>query len=192
MQTKLSIVLAALQIIPAVSAGFHLFDRHIQWNFNECVDCPKKQDCCFKNFSARDDVVLVPSNQFNCNTIRNKVRSQFLVMFRLHCEPTLILTAKNYMEGISYTSNIGHGTVIKGQCGSKSITLYPVNNGKELEVWESGGSKMYGKCYRQDAGKTMTCDDDGGVSCRGFEGEPIGGTCKIKATDVWVCPVSLC
>ncbi|KAF6833661.1 hypothetical protein CPLU01_05382 [Colletotrichum plurivorum] len=170
MQAKLSIVLAALQIIPAVSAGFHLFDRHIQWNFNECVDCPKKQQCCFKNFSARDDVVLVPSNQFNCNTIRNK----------------------NYMEGISHTSHIGHGTVIKGQCGSKSITLYPVNNGKELEVWESGGSKMYGKCYRQDAGKTMTCDDDGGVSCRGFEGEPIGGTCKIKATDVWVCPVSLC
>lgn len=96
------------------------------------------------------------------------------------------------MENIEYTSHIGHGTVIKGQCGSRSLTLYPVNNGKELEVWESGGSKMYGKCYRQAAGKTMNCDDHNGLACRGFEGEPEAGSCKIKATDVWVCPVNLC
>ncbi|KAM9877522.1 hypothetical protein VDGL01_08359 [Verticillium dahliae] len=90
------------------------------------------------------------------------------------------------------TNHIGHGTVIRGQCGSRSLTLYPVSNGNKLEVWESGGSRMYGKCYRQDGGKKLTCDDNGGLACRGIEGEPKQGSCKISVTDVWVCPVSLC
>ncbi|CRK40969.1 hypothetical protein BN1723_015823 [Verticillium longisporum] len=123
MHIQLPTLVAALQILPVVSAaGFHLFDRRMTWNYD----------------------------------------------------------------------HIGHGTVIRGQCGSRSLTLYPVSNGNELEVWESGGSKMYGKCYRQDGGKKLTCDDNGGLACRGIEGEPKQGSCKISATDVWVCPVSLC
>lgn len=61
-----------------------------------------------------------------------------------------------------------------------------MSNGNKLEVWESGGSRMYGKCYRQDGGKKLTCDDNGGLACRGIEGEPKQGSCKISVTDVWV------
>ncbi|KAG7152660.1 hypothetical protein HYQ46_011129 [Verticillium longisporum] len=172
MHIQLPTLVAALQILPVVSAaGFHLFDRRMTWNYEDCQDgCPKKSSCCGNIFTAVEDVSLIPSNQYNCDTIRNK----------------------NYIEGPEKTSHIGHGTVIRGQCGSRSLTLYPVSNGNELEVWESGGSKMYGKCYRQDGGKKLTCDDNGGLACRGIEGEPKQGSCKISVTDVWVCPVSLC
>ncbi|KAK4193463.1 hypothetical protein QBC35DRAFT_446604 [Podospora australis] len=155
--------------------GFHLMDRHAFWFYDDAVDCGKRAEC--GNIRAPyeyDRLWLVPSDNYNCGVIRDN----------------------NYDEGIRFASNIGHGTVIKGQCGSRSITLYPVNNGQELEVWESGGSRLYGKCYRQSPNKVLNCDspDDGkGCSHKGqIVGPPVNGSCKIKATGVWVCPVDLC
>ncbi|KAK1831663.1 hypothetical protein QBC39DRAFT_330489 [Podospora conica] len=107
---------------------------------------------------------LVPSNQYNCNVARNPA----------------------YFEGPTRASDIRHGTVIKGQCGAKSINLYPVNNGRELEVWEANG-RMYGKCYRQGSGHTIRCDGSGAAQCAG-QNVP----CAITLKGVWVCPVDLC
>jgi hypothetical protein len=101
---------------------------------------------------------------------------------------------QNYGEGIKSSNDIGWGTTVRGQCYSNSLTFFPINNNQELEVWESDGSRMYGKCYRQDPGKVMNCDSGQGYGCGGvpIAGYPLDGSCKIRATDVWVCPVDLC
>ncbi|KAF3930161.1 hypothetical protein ABW19_dt0209553 [Dactylella cylindrospora] len=170
MRFSIEVLFAVASVLPAVSAGgFHLFDRSMSFQWTECVDCPRKQQCCGTYGGTYQDLMLIPSNQYNCDAIRNRG-------FKLNKEGSW---------------QIGHGTWVPGKCGSNGIVFYPVNNGNELEVWESGGSKMYGKCYRQSGGKQLNCDDQGGAACRGIEGEPKNG-CKIKATDVWVCPVSLC
>lgn len=102
-------------------------------------------------------------------------------------------TPQNYFEGPRFASEIGSGTTVKGQCGSTSLTFFPVNNNQELEVWESNGSKFYGKCYRQEAGKVLNCDSPAGDGCSDRRvGAPLPNTCKIRATGVWVCPVDLC
>ena len=61
-------------------------------------------------------------------------------------------------------------------------------------MWESNGSRMYGKCYRQEAGKVVNCDTPGDApGCsHPLAGQPLPNTCKIRATGVWVCPVDLC
>ncbi|KAK5659044.1 hypothetical protein OQA88_1131 [Cercophora sp. LCS_1] len=145
--------------------GFHLLDRHASWFHKTPADwCPKKTQCAdIKEPFDYDSVWLLPANNFNCDTLRDK----------------------NYDEGIRFTWDIGHGTVLKGQCGAHSLTFFPVSGGNELEVWEDG--RMYGKCYRQEPGKTLNCDSPGdGYGCsHPLSGQPVPNSCKIRATDVW-------
>lgn len=190
-------VLASVFLLaPSVLAsGFHIFDRYSSWTWYEQGECPGRKTSCnpMRSFHQQDDVWFVPSNQFHCGTLQNLVSRNVQAIFSL----SLADRKQNYRASTSWsakphtTSDIGHGTVIRGFCGSNSLTLYPINNGRELEVWETGGSRMYGKCYRQDPGKTMSCD---GTGCGGnpTAGPAIDGTCKVRGTDVWVCPVSLC
>ncbi|KAF1954390.1 hypothetical protein CC80DRAFT_493868 [Byssothecium circinans] len=156
-------------ISSATAGGFHLMDRSLTWRYTECVDCPRKQQCCGTYTGNHEDLILVPANQFSCDTVHSNA----------------------WKTGLWDSSQIGHGTVIQGKCGSRSLTLYPTNNGAELEVWESDGSRKYGNCYRQEPNRSMDCTEGGDATCRNMDGEPMG-TCKIKATSVWVCPVDLC
>ncbi|KAK1831655.1 hypothetical protein QBC39DRAFT_433780 [Podospora conica] len=170
-----SFAVIAITLFQSVLAqrGFHLMDRHVSWIYKATTECPKRADCSEVREPFDDDGLwLVPANQFNCNVIRDK----------------------NYFEGPRLASEIGSGTTVKGQCGSSSLTFFPINNNQELEVWESNGSRMYGKCYRQEAGKVMNCDSPGdGAGCsHPLVGQPLPNTCKIRATGVWVCPVDLC
>ncbi|KAK0610853.1 hypothetical protein B0T14DRAFT_314648 [Immersiella caudata] len=153
--------------------GFHIMDRQASWIHKTQGECPSKRIDCAEIREPFDDdgVWLVPANQFNCGVIQDR----------------------NYFEGLRHTSQIAHGTTLKGQCGSSSLTFYPVDNGQGLEVWESNGSRFYGKCYRQEPGKGLDCGNPQGFGCsHPLSGPAVAGSCRIWATDVWVCPVDLC
>jgi len=155
--------------------GFHILDRRASWIHKTAAEaCPKRVNCAdIREPFDEDGVWLVPANNFNCDVIRDK----------------------NYFEGIAHTWDIGHGTTLKGQCGAGSLTFFPVDGGQGLEVWEGSGAKrFYGKCYRQEAGRGLNCDSPGdGYGCSSpLAGQPVPNSCKIRATDVWVCPVDLC
>jgi hypothetical protein len=172
----ITLTLLSLTLFHSVLAqkGFHIFDRRASWIHKTAAEsCPKRVNCAdIREPFDEDGVWLVPANQFNCDVIRDK----------------------NYFEGIAHTWDIGSGTTMKGQCGSSSLTFFPVDNGQGLEVWESNGSRFYGKCYRQEPGKVLNCDSPGdGYGCSNpLAGQPLPNSCKIRATDVWVCPVDLC
>ncbi|KAK1753833.1 hypothetical protein QBC47DRAFT_387193 [Echria macrotheca] len=165
----------ALTYAPTALAvkGFHLFDRRANWfQMTPPWLCPRGgRDCAnIKEPFDYNSVFLVPADHYSCDVIRDM----------------------NYDEKIESTDQIGFGTVLKGQCGAQSLTFFPVDDGRGLEVWEDG--RMYGKCYRQDPGKVMQCDSPGdGRGCQHpLSGQPVPHSCKIEATDVWVCPVDLC
>jgi hypothetical protein len=76
MHRFLLLLATAIQLLHFVSAGkgFHLFDRKIQWKYKEETECPKKVgNCELTNFYDEQELFLVPSQGYNCDTIRDRV-----------------------------------------------------------------------------------------------------------------------